>query len=108
MMHHLYCPVFIDEKCAVAKLYISESYDKVKRFYLTKIEMVPADSTGLNHDNDIVPNSSAGTTVSIADVFEFVKKHNDDFESDSDDPTKFEPKQVNLNLLNNYGRSVRP
>ena len=79
-VHHLYCPVKVDGKKGIAKLYVVESYQDRKRFYLTKIEMVPSDSTGLNANSEYVPNSSEDTDISIAEIYEFVKEHHDDFE----------------------------
>ena len=61
--------------------------------------MVPTDSTVLGK-NAFVPNSSVDTELSVADIFEFVKKNNDKFESDSDNPTSFTPKPVDQHLVN--------
>ena len=48
-------------------------------------------------------NSSDDPDVSIAEIYDFVNKHNDDFEKDSNVPTKFNPKTVNPALLNEDG-----
>ncbi len=98
-VHHLYCPVKVDGINGIAKLYVVESYQDRKRFYLTKIEMAPSDSTGLNANGEYVPNSSEDTDISIAEIYEFVKTHDKDFEKDSDHYVPFEPKPVNELML---------
>ena len=82
-------PVTVDGVNAVAKLYITEEIGNKNTFYLTKIETVSTESTGLN-TKEIVPNSSVNTAdYSISDLFEFVKKNEYRFEADSKRPTNF-------------------
>jgi len=80
---------------------VTENYEDQKTFYLTKIEMVPTDSTGNAYS--VNPNSSVDTTISISEIFNFVKGHSEDFEKDSDFPTLFNPKPVNKYMLDDNG-----
>ena len=98
LVHHMYCPVSVDGEKAIAKLYITEEIGNRNKFYLTKIETVPTDSTGL-HSIVSSPKSSVDTDISIADLYSFVKRLNVKFEEDSKKPTKFEPRPVNEHLL---------
>ena len=98
-VHHMYCPISIDGVHAIAKLYVTEEVGNINKFYLTKIEMVPADSRVLGK-NAFAPNSSVDTKISIADIYNFVKSNNDEYEADSDEPVSFNPKPVNPALLN--------
>ena len=58
---------------------------------LTKIKMVPSDSTGLNANGKYVPNSSVDTDISISEIFDFVKNRDKDFEKNSKTPVYFTP-----------------
>lgn len=83
-------------------MYVVEEISGTEKFYLTKIETVPTDSTGLRDDTSS-QNSSVGTVKSIAGLFEFVKQNNAKYESDSDKPVSFTPKPVDPILLNEDG-----
>ena len=65
--------------------------------------MVPSDSTGLNAKGEYVPNSSEDTDISIAEICEFVKAHDKDFEKDSENSVYFNPKPVSREVLNADG-----
>lgn len=53
------------------------------------------------HSGDYVERAhKLSADISIARIYDFVKNHNDDYESDSDNPTSFNPKPVNKVLLN--------
>ena len=101
-VHYMYCPISIDGVNAIAKLYVTEEVGNINKFYLTKIEMVPTDSTVLGK-NAFAPNSSVDTEISVADIYDFVKRNNDKYEADSDEPTSFNPKPVNPAMLNADG-----
>ena len=91
-MHHLYCPVRYGGDMGVAKLYIVEDIN-LRRHYLTKIEMASDDSTGRTSNLPPTPQSSSDATdVSVAKIFDFVKRHSEDFEADSSNPVAFSPK----------------
>ncbi len=87
----------------VTQTYVSENVEN-KKFYLTKIEKVSADSTGSESKKTIAnPNSSADTVISISNIFDFVNKNDVNFERDSKSPVYFNPKPVNSVLLNTDG-----
>ena len=91
-MHHLYCPVRYGGDMGVAKLYIVEDIN-LRRHYLTKIEMASDDSTGRASNLPPTPQSSSDATdVSVAKIFDFGKRHSEDFEADSSNPVAFSPK----------------
>lgn len=98
-VHHLYCPVKIKGTAqkGVAKLYVTETYEGAKRFYLNKIEMSP-DTMGAAVTNGAPwSNSSASDdAVSVSQIFDFVKKHDADYEKDSKHPVYFNPKPSSL------------
>ena len=76
----------------MAKLYIAEDVN-LRRHYLTKIEMASDDSTG--HASKLLPapnSSSDAMNISVAKIFDFVKRHSEDFEADSSNPVAFSPK----------------
>lgn len=102
LMHHLYCPVSVDGEVGVAKLYIAESLGDKRKFYLMRIEKAST-AMGFNAEvGESTPHSNAATddaTVSIAQIFEFVKEHNKDFEKNSDHYVPFDPKPVNELML---------
>ena len=63
----------------MAKLYIAEDVN-LRRHYLTKIEMASDDSTG--HASKLLPapnSSSDAMNISVAKIFDFVKRHSEDF-----------------------------
>ena len=97
-LHHFYCPVTVD-----GKLYVTEELVNGHTFYLTKIEMAPNDSTGLLRNEGSPLNSSSGAEVSVAQIFDFVKRNWEKFESDSKNAVPFEPKPVNPAMLNEDG-----
>lgn len=102
-MHHFFAPITVDGVKSVAKLYVTEEIGNRNKFYLAKIETVPADSTGL-FEKTITPNSSTDTVnYTVSDLYEFVKKYNDRFEEDSKNPIRFNPKATNPALLNADG-----
>ena len=78
LMHHLYCPVSVNGKIGVAKLYIAENLGDKHKFYLMRIEKAST-AMGFNTENGgSTPHSNAATvdaTVSIAQLFDFVKEH---------------------------------
>lgn len=84
-------------------LYIAESLGDKQKFYLLRIEKASI-AMGFNIENDVsTPHSKAATvdaTINIAQIYEFVKEHDKDFEKDSDQWTPFSPKPVNEVLLN--------
>lgn len=102
LMHHLYCPISVNGEVGVAKLYIAESLGDKHKFYLMRIEKAST-AMGFNtEDGESTPHSNAATddaTVSIAQIFEFVKEHNENFEKNSDYYVPFEPKTVNELML---------
>ena len=102
LMHHLYCPVSVDGEVGVAKLYIAESIGDKRKFYLMRIEKAST-AMGFNAEvGESTPHSNAATddaTVSIAQIFEFVKEHHEDFEKNSDHYVPFDPKPVNELML---------
>lgn len=98
----MYCPVKVDGLKGIAKLYVVEKYQDRKHFYLSKIEMVPSDSTGLNAKGEYVPNSSEDTDISIEEIYDFVKAHDKDFEKNSKHHVYFNPKKVYLKMSNPY------
>lgn len=102
IVHHFYCPVSVNSEKGIAKLYVTENYENEKTFYLTKIEMVSTDSRW-DGDDASRQNSSVDTTISIADIFDFVKSHSVDFEKDSENPILFNPHAVNEAMLNSDG-----
>ena len=105
LMHHFYCPVIINGERAIAKLYVAEYLSGSRKFYLTKIEKA-SNAMGIVSKRDSTPRSDATTsdaTVSIAEIFEFVKRNHKDFESDSEIPVYFSPNPVNPALLNEDG-----
>ncbi len=89
---------------AVAKIYVSESIENEKKFYLTKIEKVSS-TNGFAKGSPLgVQNSVDDTsTISVADLFAFVKEHDVDFEKGSKHPVLFNPKAVSPLLLNEDG-----
>ena len=99
-VHHLYAPVLIKNNKAVAKLYVTENITDSKKFYLTKIEKV-SNARGLNAPDG---NSAAfDTKISIAEIFDFVKRNDVNYEADSKNPVYFSPNSVNASLLNANG-----
>ena len=94
-MHHLYCPVSVSGQKGVAKLYVAESYTDDHKFYLLKIEKTSSDM-GLGTGNGTpTPDSGAvseDADISIAEIFDFVKKHDAQFEKNSSHPVRFSPK----------------
>lgn len=94
-MHHLYCPVKSDGNIGVAKLYIAESFEDNHKFYLLRIEKASSAMGFSTADSTSTPHSNAATddaTFSIAEIFDFVKKHDKDFEKNSKERTPFSPK----------------
>ncbi len=63
--------------------------------------MEPSDSMGQSKSSD--PKSSNDSDISVADIYNFVKKNNDKFESNSEYPSKFSPQSVHPALLNEDG-----
>lgn len=102
-MHHFYCPVSVDGQRRIAKLYITENVGNEHKFYLTKIEMEPSDSMGQSRSSDPKSSNDSNSVISVANIFNFVKKNNSNFEKDSDEPTEFSPKPVNHAMLNEEG-----
>ena len=100
-VHHLYCPIINGDSNGGAKLYVTENIKDEHKFYLTKIEMESIDSSSQSKSSD--RNSSKDSVISVADIFDFVKKNNGKFESDSKQPAKFNPKPVNPEFLNSDG-----
>ena len=102
LMHHMYCPISVKGEIGVAKLYVAESLGDTHKFYLMRIEKAST-AMGFNTENgESTPHSQAATddaTVSIAQIFEFVKEHHEDFEKHSDHYVPFEPKPVNELML---------
>ena len=102
LMHHMYCPISVNGEIGVAKLYIAESLGDKHKFYLMRIEKAST-AMGFNTENgESTPHSIAATDdamVSIAQIFEFVKEHHEDFEKNSDHYVPFEPKPVNELML---------
>ena len=102
LMHHMYCPISVNGEIGVAKLYIAESLGDKHKFYLMRIEKAST-AMGFNTENgESTPHSIAATDdamVSIAQIFEFVKEHHEDFEKNSDHYVPFEPKLVNELML---------
>ena len=88
-IHHLYCPVKIGDGIGVAKLYVTENIGDDHKFYLTKIKMEPNDS--IRQSKNSGSNSSPDSSISIAQIYDFVKNHNAEFEADSEHPTVFSP-----------------
>ncbi len=107
-VHHLYCPITMNGKKAIAKLYISEHIGGEHKFYLTKIEEV-THAIGKSTNEGATVHRAKGTagdtspTISIAEIFDFVKKNDKLFESDSKDPIYFDPKPANPLFLNEDG-----
>ena len=101
-VHHLYCPVSINGKVGLAKLYIAESLGNKHKFYLMRIEKAST-AMGFNTENDVsTPRSKAASvdaTISISQIYEFVKAHDKDFEKNSNQWIPFSPKPVNELLL---------
>lgn len=102
LMHHMYCPISVKGEIGVAKLYVAESLGDTHKFYLMRIEKAST-AMGFNTENgESTPHSQAATDdamVSIAQIFEFVKEHHEDFEKHSDNYVPFEPKPVNELML---------
>ena len=102
LMHHMYCPISVKGEIGVAKLYVAESLGDTHKFYLMRIEKAST-AMGFNTENgESTPHSQAATDdamVSIAQIFEFVKEHHEDFEKHSDHYVPFEPKPVNELML---------
>ena len=116
-VHHLYAPIYVGGQKAIAKLYVTESIEGEHKFYLVKIETidytheeiekeatqakVPTDESVLNPRT----NSTAGdaSSISIAEIFDFVKRNGGKFESGSKNPVYFNPKPVNPAFLNEDG-----
>ena len=73
----------------MAKLYVTENIGNEHKFYLTKIKMESTDSIRQSENSGI--NSSPDSTISVSEIFDFVKKNNDLFESDSHKLTAFTP-----------------
>ncbi|MDD6094242.1 MAG: hypothetical protein PUC29_00645 [Clostridia bacterium] len=105
-MHHMYCPVIVDGTKGLAKLYVAETLGNTHKFYLTRIEKASTDMGFFSVPRESTPRSdatSADATVSIAQIFEFVKQHDKDYEAESSNPVYFEPKPVNPLFLNEDG-----
>ena len=105
-MHHLYCPVVINGEKGLAKLYVAETIGSNHKFYLMRIEKASSDM-GFNTEFDIsTPHGKATSndaTISISEIFDFVKKNSKNFEKNSEHPVYFKPKPVNPVLLNEDG-----
>lgn len=101
-MHYFYCPISIGNTKGVAKLYVAENRNDAKIFYLTKIEMASVDSRGDSVSASLL-FSSTDATISVSEIFDFVKAHDKDFEKDSENPVYFNPKPVSREVLNADG-----
>lgn len=75
-VHLFYCPVKTGNDVGIAKLYVVESYDDKKKFYLTKIESEYLDSTD---EQTSLKSSKYPDTISVADLFDLVKQFDKDF-----------------------------
>ena len=96
LVHHLYCPVLIGNEKAIAKIYITENYDGNHKFYLTKIEKVSSamvSSSKLGEIDPRVKDTTDNTEISVAEIFDFVKKNDVKFEADSKQPVYFTPRK---------------
>ena len=106
LVHHLYCPVQFFDKTekGIAKLYITESIEGRKKFYLNKIEM-SSDTRG-SADNKSAPPRNIGSAsddkISVAEIYAFVNEHDVDYEKDSKNPVYFKPNQPSK-IVNNDG-----
>ena len=80
----MYCPVRVGNNTGIAKLYVTENIGDEHKFYLTKIKMESNDS--INQSKNSGRNSSFDSDISIAQIFDFVKRHDADFEADSEKP----------------------
>lgn len=77
-VHHLYCPVKTSTGKGIAKLYISESFEGNRKFYLTRIEKVSSDRSfpNLSEESTLgAINTSDDTEISVAEIFDFVKEN---------------------------------
>lgn len=87
--------VFDKTEKGIAKLYITESIEGRKKFYLNKIEM-SSDTRG-SADNKSAPTRNIGSAsndkISVAEIYAFVKEHDVDYEKDSKNPVYFKPNQ---------------
>lgn len=94
-VHHLYCPVRIkgSNQKGIAKLYVTETYEGTKKFYLNKIEMSPDTMVSTNNGSTWSNSSASSDTISISEIFNFVKRHDKDYEADSKYPVFFNPKE---------------
>jgi len=95
-VHHLYCPVLINGKKAIAKIYVTENYSGVHKFYLTKIEKVSSAKDSTTNRSGTAPrviDTSDNTEISVAEIFDFVKKNDVKFEADSKHPVYFTPRK---------------
>ncbi len=107
-VHHLYCPITMNGRKALAKLYISEHIDGGHKFYLTKIEEV-SHTIGKSTNEGAAVHRAEGTagdtspTISISEIFSLVKALDKNFEADSKNPVLFKPKDVSPLMLNDDG-----
>ena len=97
-MHHLYCPVKLKNngRKGIAKLYVAETFEGSKKFYLNKIEMSPDTMVSTNVGSTWSNSSASDDTVSVSQIFDFVKQHDVDYEKDSKHPVYFNPKPSSL------------
>ena len=64
--------------------------------------MVPTDSTVLSYKAP-APNSSVDTDISVSELYKFVKRLDERFEAENDNPIHFNPKEANPVFLNEDG-----
>ena len=91
-VHFFYCPITINAQKGIAKLYVAESYDDSKKFYLTKIESEYLDSMGLK--TTPLNSSKYSDNISISEIYKLVKEND----------VEFHPgRQVSPEVLNENG-----
>lgn len=97
-MHKFYAPIRIEGEIYLAKMAVEESYapgsnDTNKKFYHVRaIEIEAASSVGIGKSHTPIMEKTA-SEISIAQLFDFVKQYDKDFQ----------PKSVNPILLNEDG-----
>lgn len=64
--------------------------------------MIPTDSTVLSYKAP-APNSSVDTDISVSELYKFVKRLDERFEAENDNPIHFNPKEANPVFLNEDG-----
>ena len=100
------CPIIVNGQKALAKLYVAETLENDHKFYLVKIEKASSDKGFILNNEESTPNgnpASADATISISEIFNFVKNHDKKFEKSSNHPVYFNPKAVSEYVLNANG-----